>query len=147
MVTTQKQITDRLISTAESHKMVSQVKYGFLTDADDLPEITPPTIYIVPGLTTVPREGVFQLNYQLICMDLLLPDKSNLANVLSDCHGILIDIYSKLLYIDSNDSWGIQTGTTITPFQERFKDYCGGYTMSINITTFQSNCIEPLPFD
>ena len=147
MVTTQLQIKDRLSDTCASHKMVRQVLYGFLTDVDDLPELDPPTIYIVPGLTTVPRDGVFQLNFQLICMDALLPDKSNLEDLLSDCHGILVDIYSKLLYIDNNDTWSIQTGTTFTPFQERTKDYLAGYTMSLNILTFQSNCLTDLPFN
>ena len=147
MVTTQLQIKDHIANICTSHKMVKQVLYGFLTDVDDLPELDPITIYIVPGVTSVPREGVFQLNFQLICMDALLPDKSNLEDILSDCHGVLIDIYSKLLYISSDDVWSIQTGTTFTPFQERTKDYLGGYTMNLNILTFQDNCTSDLPFN
>lgn len=147
MVTTQLQIKDRIQTTCASHKMVRQVVYGFLTDADDLPEFVPPTIYIVPGIASVPRDGVFQYNFQLICMDMLLPDKANLADVISDSIGILQDIYSKLLYIDSNGTWSVQSGTSFTPFQERFKDYMAGATMSINILTFQDNCLQDLPFN
>ena len=147
MVTTQLQITDRLINTCQSHKMVNQVLYGFLTDIDDLPDFDPPTIYIIPGVASVPREGVFQYNYQILCMDMLLPDKSNFRDVISDTQGILMDIYSKLLYIDGNDTWSVQTGSSFTPWQERFKDYMAGSTLNLNILTFQDNCLPNLPFN
>lgn len=146
-VTTQLELVDRLRDTASSHKMVQDVRYGFLTDIDDMPDFTPPTVYIIPAQVNVPRDGIFAYQFQLVCFDMLLPDKSNFEDVISDCTGILVDIYSKLLYIDSNDSWSPQTGTLILPFQERFKDYCAGATMTLTVNIFQDNCTPNLPFN
>lgn len=148
-VTTQLQIVDHIKSIANSHKMVSDVRYGFLTDLDDLPDFDPPVVYIIPQPVSIPRDGILQFQFNLVCFDLLLPDKSNFDDVISDCTGILIDIYSRLLYYTDNGSgfWAVQTGTSFTPFQERFKDYSAGASMTINIQAFQENCTEGLPFN
>ncbi len=144
-ITTQLQIVNRLKNLASSHKMVSDVRYGFLTDIDDLPDFTPPTVYIIPAQVSVPRDGIWAYQFQIVCFDMLLPDKSNFEDVISDCTGILIDMYSSLLYYN-NESWAPQAGTLILPFQERLKDYCAGATMTITINIFQENCLEDLPF-
>ena len=145
MITTQLQIKNRIETLAQSHKMVNEVKYGFLTDIDDLPDFTPVTIYIVPGQTTSPRDGIIRFSFSLVCFDLLKDDKSNLAEVISDTQTILLDIYSALMY-EVEQSWTPQSGISITPFQERLKDYTAGGTLEIFIDTFQSNCLTEKPF-
>lgn len=144
-ITTQLQIKNHIQDWCERHLLVNSVSYGFLTDVDDLPEITPFTVYIVPGETTSPRDGVIQFNFTLVCMDLLLDDKSNLAQTISDAQTILLDIWSALMYEDQN-AWSPMSGIRITPFQERFKDYCAGGSMEIAILTPQSNCLNEKAF-
>lgn len=146
---TQLQLVERLEALGNAHKMINDVRYGFLTDLEDLPDFSPTVLYIIPQTITVPRENIFRFSFNLLCFDLLEPDKSNFDYVISDTAGILFDIYSKLLYIEDETeaNWGIQTGTTITPFQERFKDYVAGNTMTIYVDVFQSNCTSDLPFE
>jgi hypothetical protein len=145
MISTQLQIKTRIQDLCQSHKMVNETHYGFLTDIDDLPQFVPVTIYIVPGPTTSPRDGIIRYKFSLVCFDLLKDDKSNLDTVLSDTQTILLDIFSALMYLDQ-ESWTAQSGITITPFQERLKDYTAGNTLDIFIDTFQSNCLSPKPF-
>lgn len=146
---TQLQLVDRIRSLGNSHKMIQDVRYGFLTDVDDLPDFNPPVLYIIPQAVTVPRDGIFRFSFNLLCFDMLLQDKQNFDDVISDTSGYLIDIYTELLYNsgDTVESWGLQTGTSITPFQERFKDYVAGNTMTVFVDIFQSNCTNDLPFD
>ena len=146
MITTQLQIKNRIEDLCKSHKMVNEVHYGFLTDIDDLPEFVPMTVYIVPGETKINLAGKISFSFQLVCFDLLYLNKSNLDTLISDTQTILLDIYSALLYED-NDNWAIPTGVSITPFQERLKDYTAGSTMTISIETFQSNCLSEKPFN
>ena len=144
----QLQIVNRIQELADAHKMVNQFRYGFLTDIDDLPEFTPPTIYLVPEGATYPSQGKINYSFSLVCFDLLLPDKSNLKYVLSDTQGILNDIYTKLLYQGGNpESWQITGLGTYVPFQERLKDYVAGNTLTITISAFMEMCSTNLPFD
>jgi len=129
--------------------MVSDVRYGFLGDVDDLPSFDPVLVYIIPQPVSVPRDGIWRMSFNLIAMDKLMPDKENFEDIISDCMGILMDIYSALLYNDGSavESWSVQTGTQIVPFQERFTEYMAGGTMTINIDIFQDNCRADLPFN
>lgn len=147
-ITTQLQLVDRIRDLGNRHKMINDVRYGFLTDIDDLPAFNPPVLYIVPQSVSVPRDGIWRYTFALVCFDKLEDDKSNFEFLISDCTGYLMDIYSELLYNDGTavESWAIQPGTQILPFQERFKDYCAGATMTIAIDIFQENCRNPLPF-
>jgi len=148
-ITTQLQVVNRIRDLAQSHKMVSDVRYGFLGDVDDLPDFDPPVVYIIPQTISVPRDGIWRMSFAILAMDKLLQDQSNLDDVLSDCSGILMDIYSALLYNDGTavESWSVQTGTQITLFHERFTEYMGGANMVINIDIFQDNCRADLPFN
>src|SRR6056297_3129405 len=114
-ITTQLQVVNRIRDLAQSHKMVSDVRYGFLGDVDDLPSFDPVLVYIIPQPVSVPRDGIWRMSFNLIAMDKLMPDKENFEGVISDCMGILMDIYSALLYNDGSavESWSIQTGTQI----------------------------------
>jgi hypothetical protein len=47
--TTQYQVTDRILNLAESHQLVNQVRYGFLSDIDINFEVNPITFYLIPG--------------------------------------------------------------------------------------------------
>jgi len=148
MLTTQRQIVDRLRTLCLSHKMVNEVRYGFLNDAEDLPDFNGPIIYIIPQPTSVPREGIFRFTFQLICMDELFPSKLNFEDIVSDTGSTLMDIYSALLYIDSStESWLNPPGTLITPFQERFTAFMAGNTMTIALDVFQYNCLTEKPFN
>jgi len=146
MITTQLAAKKRIEDLCKSHKMVNEVRYGFLTDVDDLPQFTPVTIYIVPGDTSSPRDGIIRYKFSLVCFDLLKDDKSNLETVLSDTNTILLDIYSALMYINDDFLWTEQNGMTMQCFQERLKDYTAGNTLNLNLDCFQSNCLSPKPF-
>ena len=141
-------IVNRIEQLALNQKMVNQFRYGFLTDMDDLPEFTPPVVYLVPDTASYPSQGKINYTFQLICFDLLLPDKSNLKFVLSDTMSILNDIYTRLLYDEGNpESWEIIGQGIYTPFQEQLKDYVAGNTLTLTISAFMEMCREGLPFN
>ena len=144
----QLQIVNRIQALAESHKMVEEFRYGFLTDIDDLPDYTTPTVYLVPEGANYPSQGKINYTFSLVCFDMLLPDKSNLKYVLSDTMGILNDIYTRLLYQAGNpESWEVVGVGTYTPFQEQLKDYVAGNTLTLTISAFMEMCSTDLPFN
>lgn len=144
----QLKIVNRIKALAEDNKMVEEFRYGFLTDIDDLPDFISPTVYLVPNGGSYPSQGKINFSFNLVCFDLLLPDKSNLADVISDTLGILNDIYTELLYDDGDpESWTIISGSTFTPFQEQLKDYVAGNTLTITVSAFMNQCRPNLPFN
>ena len=141
-------LVDRIRDLANSHKMINDVRYGFLTDVENLPDFNGPVLYIIPQPVSVPRDGIFRFSFNLICMDELLTDKSNFENIITDTNGILIDMFSALLYTDdTTESWLNPTSSLITPFQERFSAFMAGNSLTIAVDIFQSNCLEPKPFN
>lgn len=144
----QLKIVNRIKALAEDNKMVEEFRYGFLTDIDDLPDFLSPTVYLVPNGGSYPSQGKINFSFNLVCFDLLLPDKSNLADVISDTLGILNDIYTELLYDDGDpESWTIISGSSFTPFQEQLKDYVAGNTLTITVSAFMNQCRPNLPFN
>lgn len=144
----QLKIVNRIKALAEDNKMVEEFRYGFLTDIDDLPDFISPTVYLVPNGGSYPSQGKINFSFNLVCFDLLLPDKSNLADVISDTLGILNDIYTELLYDDGDpESWTIISGSSFTPFQEQLKDYVAGNTLTITVSAFMNQCRPNLPFN
>lgn len=147
-IVTQKQLVDRIRDLANSHKLVNEVRYGFLTDVENLPDFNGPVVYIIPQPVSVPREGIFRFSFNLICMDELLTDKSNFEDIISDTNGILMDLFSALLYnTEDPESWCNPTSSLITPFQERFTAFMCGNSMTIAVDIFQSNCLDNKPFN
>lgn len=143
----QLKIVNRIKAIAEANLMVEEFRYGFLTDIDDLPDFLSPTVYLVPNGGSYPSQGKINFSFNLVCFDLLLPDKSNLADVISDTLGILNDIYTELLYDDGDpESWTIIAGSSFTPFQEQLKDYVAGNTLTLTISAFMNQCRTNLPF-
>jgi hypothetical protein len=144
----QLKIVNRIQAIAESNFMVEEFRYGFLTDIDDLPDFISPTVYLVPNGGNYPSQGKINFSFNLVCFDLLLPDKSNLADVISDTLGILNDIYTELLYDDGDpENWTIISGSSFTPFQEQLKDYVAGNTLTLTISAFMNQCRTNLPFN
>jgi hypothetical protein len=144
----QLKIINRIKALAEDHKMVETYRFGFLTDVDDLPDYTTTTIYLVPNGGSYPSQGKINYNFDIVCFDMLLPDKTNLEAVLSDTLSILNDIYTELLYDDGDpENWTIISGATFTQFQERIKDYVAGNTLSITVSAFMEQCRTNLPFN
>jgi len=143
----QLQIVNRIQALAEAHLMVQSFRFGFLTDVDDLPDYTTPTVYLVPNGGSYPSQGKINYNFDLVCFDMLLPDKSNLSEVLSDTLSILNDIYTRLLYDEGEpENWTIISGSSFTQFQEHLKDYVAGNTLSITVSAFMEQCSTNLPF-
>ena len=143
----QLKIVNRIKAIAEANIMVEEFRYGFLTDIDDLPDFISPTVYLVPNGGSYPSQGKINFSFNLVCFDLLLPDKSNLADVISDTLGILNDIYTELLYDDGDpENWTIIAGSSFTPFQEQLKDYVAGNTLTLTISAFMNQCRTNLPF-
>lgn len=142
----QLKIVNRIKAIAEANLMVEEFRYGFLTDIDDLPDFLSPTVYLVPNGGSYPSQGKINFSFNLVCFDLLLPNKSNLADVISDTLGILNDIYTELLYDDGDpENWTIISGSTFTPFQEQLKDYVAGNTLTLTISAFMNQCRTNLP--
>ncbi len=145
--TTQYQVTERILNLAQSHQLVNQVRYGFLSDIDINFEPNPITFYLIPDSATYPRENIIRYRFIMYAWDVLLPDESNLKDIISDTTMVLNDIYTKLIYNTSPDSWVVIAGGSYQYYKEKLKDVVAGAALTIDVETFADNCTQNLPFN
>jgi hypothetical protein len=145
--TTQYQVTDRILTLAQNHQLVNQVRYGFLSDIDINFQPNPITFYLIPDSATYPRENIIRYRFIMYAWDVLLPDDSNLQAIISDTTSVLNDIYTKLIYNSQPDSWVVIAGGSYRYFKESLKDVVAGAALTIDVETFADNCTQNLPFN
>lgn len=144
--TTQYTVTQRILDLAQNHQLVNQVRYGFLSDIDINFVVTPITFYLIPDGASYPGVNKIRYRYILYAWDTLLPDESNLKDIISDTTMVLNDIYTKLIY-NVSDSWVVQGGGTYRFFKDKLKDNVAGSALTIEVDTPADPCSIYLPFN
>jgi len=138
-------VITRLQELATSHKLVNEVRTGFMDDIDLDYELNGVEIYIIPQDATYPRENVIQYNVIIHAMDSLLPDKSNLLYVVSDCQSILNDIYVAMQY-EQDGAWALTSGS-YRFYKDKLKDLMAGAELTFGILSYNSPCSTNLPLN
>ncbi len=144
--TTQYTVTNRILTLAQNHQLINQVRFGFLSDIDINFVVDPITFYLIPDGATYPTENKIRYRFIMYAWDTLLPDESNLQDVISDTTMVLNDIYTKLIY-NVSESWVVQGGGSYRFFKDKLKDNVAGSALTIEVDTFADPCSVNLPFN
>jgi hypothetical protein len=152
-----KQLLVDLGLIAYNHPQINSFGFGDLkqctNDIETKQEPRYTRMYVVPDMVEF-SENRINYSFNIIVMDKVEEDLSNLTDVLSDTNEIMKDIYT-ILYLSyteqqGNFSWYIVPDGVpqITPFTERFETILGGWTMNIKFQVpFDYNsCVVPIQF-
>jgi hypothetical protein len=118
-----------------------------LSDIDVNFEVNPITFYLIPDSASYPTDNKIRYRFILYAWDLLLPDESNLQDIISDTTSVLNDIYTKLIYNGTPDNWVVTSGGSYRYFKEKLKDMVAGAALTIDVETFADPCTTNLPFN
>lgn len=139
---TYKNIIHDILRIGMSHLQIEAVGIGSIdqvtTDVTTKVEPKFTRMYIVPGQVTF-KENSITYNFNIIIMDKLEEDSSNLADVMSDTMSIAKDIWT--VFYDSwtpqdgefSETYEPQWGDILTPFTERFESTLGGWTLQLSV--------------
>ena len=139
-----KQILTYFSSIAYHHEQIRSFGFGDLTQCtNDIQTKQEPRytrMYVVPT-NVVFNENQIQYGFNIIIMDKVEDDLSNLEEVMSDTLEICTDVWTifwQSYTQESGDFSKIIVGDwepSIEPFTERFETVLGGWTLQINMTT------------
>lgn len=130
-----------------NHLVVNEVMVCELWEVEGnlKPGILYPLI-VIDLVSTSQTVNSLQRTYRVLCMDILLKDKSNSEDVLSDSEYILTNFIKTLR--DPGDGLELDDMELINepllePFKEEFGDWCSGYSVEITVESgFDNNpCI------
>ena len=145
---TYKAIVDDLILICMNHLQIQSVGFGSIDQVtNDLTTKIEPKYtrsYIVPSVVNF-NENSITYNFNVIILDKIEEDSSNLVDLMSDTLSIAKDIWT-VFY----NSWTYEQGQfsetyepewndIITPFTERFETTLGGWTLQLSV-------VVPYPF-
>lgn len=151
-----KQILTYFSSIAYHHEQIRSFGFGDLTQCtNDIQTKKEPQytrMYIVPDTVELNQNHI-HYNYNVIIMDIIEDDLSNLEEVMSDTLAIVQDIWTVFWqsYNANNGNFSnIIVGDwspNVQPFQERFETTLGGWTLQIRMSApFDYNSCD-LPID
>jgi hypothetical protein len=139
-----KQILTYFSSIAYHHEQIRSFGFGDLTQCtNDIQTKKEPRytrMYVVPTNVTF-NENQIQYGFNIIIMDKVEDDLSNLEEVMSDTLEICTDVWTifwQSYTQESGDFSKIIVGDwepSIEPFTERFETILGGWTLQIKMTT------------
>lgn len=153
-----KQILTYFSSIAYHHEQIRSFGFGDLTqctnDIETKQEPRYTRMYVVPTNVTF-NENQIQYGFNIIIMDKVEDDLSNLEEVMSDTLEICTDVWTifwQSYTQESGDFSKIIVGDwepSIEPFTERFETILGGWTLQIRMTApFDYNsCNLPIQDD
>jgi hypothetical protein len=153
-----KQILTYFSSIAYHHEQIRSFGFGDLTQCtNDIQTKQEPRytrMYVVPSNVTF-NENQIQYGFNIIIMDKVEDDLSNLEEVMSDTLEICTDVWTifwQSYTQESGDFSDIIVGDwepSIEPFTERFETILGGWTLQIKMTApFDYNsCNLPIQDD
>lgn len=102
-----------------------------------------PVLWIAPVDVTI-GEQMLTYKFNILIFDLILKDKSNEIDVLSDTLRTMIDIVKELRF--DIDDLEITGDFTATPFTEEFSDYVTGHRIEIDVvTSIEDNLCSTYP--
>ena len=138
-----KQILTYFSSIAYHHEQIRSFGFGDLTQCtNDIQTKQEPRytrMYVVPSNVTF-NENQIQYGFNIIIMDKVEDDLSNLEEVMSDTLEICTDVWTifwQSYTQESGDFSQIIVGDwepSIEPFTERFETVLGGWTLQINMS-------------
>jgi hypothetical protein len=138
-----KQILTYFSSIAYHHEQIRSFGFGDLTqctnDIQTKKEPQYPRMYVVPDTVELNQNHI-HFNYNVIVMDIIEDDLSNLEEVMSDNLAIVQDIWTVFWqsYNANNGNFSnIIVGDwspNVQPFQERFQTILGGWTLQIKMS-------------
>jgi hypothetical protein len=138
-----KQILTYFSSIAYHHEQIRSFGFGDLTQCtNDIQTKKEPRytrMYVVPSNVTF-NENQIQYGFNIIIMDKVEDDLSNLEEVMSDTLEICTDVWTifwQSYTQESGDFSQIIVGDwepSIEPFTERFETILGGWTLQINMS-------------
>ena len=153
-----KQILTYFSSIAYHHEQINSFGFGDITqctnDVETKQEPNYTRMYIVPDKVTLNQNHI-HYNFNVIIMDLVDDDMSNLEEVMSDTLEIAQDIWTIFWQSYTNQSGNFSNiivgdwSPEIVPFQERFQTIVAGWTMQISMSApFDYNtCDLPIQGD
>lgn len=129
-----------------SDKLLLNYSAGVMAGRESAPVY--PLLWAVPMPSDISRRFVIW-KFSIIVCDLVLPDESNLTEVLSDTQQILQDFLANLQAPAYNSSFTIEGEYeyVITPFrEERFNDCTAGWISDIElkISNLNDRCAIPM---
>jgi hypothetical protein len=141
---TYNQIVELLIHFAKNQPQIHSHKYYGSVDQINSEEIKHyPHIAVLPNKVQI-EDVQTQLTFDVLYLDLLKADGSNVLDVQSDSVTILKQLRT---YVDelTEFEFTVDSVSEIVPFSERFPDFCAGSGLRIVITTDmeQSRCEIP----
>jgi hypothetical protein len=125
------QVKSLLNNLATAHKQINDYGWGDVWELGESDSITYPLMYCTIGASSIVGNE-FNLSIQILFMDLVFGDNSNIDDVISDQMLICQDIIAQLR---SNDfEFIIEDNVPIQFFTERFSDLVAGVSADITLS-------------
>jgi hypothetical protein len=131
-------ITDALKTIADNHKQIHSYGFGDLAYINTSGSIDYVLMWVKPKGSRVNR-GEVGLSFEILIMDLVRKDESNLIDVLNDTHQIALDVLADI-YINGLDAVNGTHGfhlknpdIQLNNFVDRFDEEVAGWSMNITV--------------
>ena len=152
---TYKAIVADLVLIGMNHFQIKSVGVGSLDQVtNDLSTKVDPKytrMYVVPSVVNF-AENSINYNFNVIILDKIEEDSSNLQDVMSDTMAIAKDIWT--IFYNSwtpaqgefSETYEPQWGDILSPFTERFETTLGGWTLQLSVVVPYSftDCYRPI---
>ena len=130
-------ISENILAICDDHLLIDYVAQGTLDQIDENVTFNGRTAWLIHQDSSLEEGAVFH-NFNLILLDVELPDRSNADQIQSDMLQVGIDIVGKLNQVPINKAWIDLTNVTMTPFEERFNDYVAGVTVAFSVKALEN---------
>ena len=130
-------ISENILAICDDHLLIDYIAQGTLDQIDENVTFNGRTAWLIHNDSSLEEGAVFH-NFNLILLDVELPDRSNEDQIQSDMLQVGIDIVGKLNIVPINKAWIDLTNVTITPFVERFNDYVAGVTVAFSVKALEN---------
>jgi len=136
------QIVDKVENSIKKHKQLGLNNLDFGSPMNNVGlDCVYPHVFIEPiPINTTEQTNIFKFRIHL--MDIVDEDLSNYEDVLNDTSLILNDLINYLKY--TNTDYFFIINNTITPFNEKFDDFCAGYYTDFEIQTNRIDGIDDI---
>lgn len=133
-------ICDAFETIADNHKQIHSYGFGDIANIATSGTINYAMMWVLPQGSTV-RRGEVGYQFQILIMDLLRKDQSNLVDVLNDTHRIALDVLAELAITGQDfqptaNAFQLKfEDVTMSDFIDRFDEEVAGWTMNITLWT------------
>jgi hypothetical protein len=151
-IITYKQILKVFENIAQRHYMLNSFFVGKDEDLQESTELSYPMLQVYPVNTnlTINEQGEYktkQFSFDIKVLDLLLEDKTNRDDVISNCDRILSDVVNEInqnpYFINSN--FALINDVGAEPLEEFEDDFLAGVSAQISFKSINTNTFCGLP--